>query len=1248
MSGSVHSFGRTEECLTLVWKIEKSLIAPNGAVLPLLHCNAGTLSEPGAVYPTIYKQYPAPTGQTAEVRIVKEVLLNSEELNVIKQSSAKPGSWSPQVSIIRQRNGKFVLVKFEPIFLKNGRVYKVESFCIEWVSASAVGSRGASRGSWKDNSVLASGDWFKLATKEPGIYKIDQTVLKKMGLNPAQVNPNNIRIYSNGGGMQPERNDVYRHDDLVENPVMIYGGQDGRFDASDYVLFYAASPHSRVRNGSRFVHQVNIYSDSNYCFFTLNGGLGTPKRITSRPSISNATQTVRSFNEHLVHEQELVNLISSGREWYGEGFGIKNRYAFEFNIPFIDRSADINISVRAVIRSLNSESSLLVSANGVGAATITGGKTDGDYTSSYASVLTGDINGKPAGDKLNMSIDFSAANSESLAWLDKIEINCRKNLFFTGPQMHFRDISSLGSSARFIVQRAPSDLQVWDVTDPTAPVGQSISFSGSDAEFSYLTDTIREYVAFAGNTFNTPVFSSKVENQNYHSLFAKSPEMLIVAAPEFLSQAQELADFHKELDGLSTEVVQTTKIYNEFSGGRQDLTGIKDFLRMLYFKALPDTQKTPRYVLLFGDASYDYKNRISGNTNFVPTYQTSNSLSPTGSLASDDYIAMLDEDSKGFAVDATVLLGVGRLPVKSTAQANAAVRKIKTYVANSSFGSWRNSLVFVADDEDRNLHMSQANNLANYLDTAYPAYNVTKVLFDAYPQRSTPGGQRYLDVNKAIDNAVQRGCLFINYIGHGGELGWAHERVLEVSQINKWSNLANMPLFVTATCEFTRFDDPKRTSAGEFVFLNPDGGGIGLLTTTRLVYSGPNYELAKVFNSIAFEPVGDEMPRLGDILQKTKADPKNFNPNTKVFALIGDPALRLAYPREWAVSVSMPDTIKALDKVTIKGEVRNRKTGSILTGFNGVIYPTVFDKKRVIESLDNDQNGVFTFEVRNNVLFRGKASVNAGKFEFTFVAPKDINFNFGNGKISYYANNAQFDAQGYTFDFQVGGQNLNAPADNAGPLVELFMNDTTFVFGGLTDENPSIYAKLFDDNGINTTGNGVGHDITAILDENTASELILNDYYQTNLNSYQAGLVKYLMSDLSEGPHRLSLKAWDVYNNSGTDYTEFIVASSERLALSHVLNYPNPFTTNTDFYLEHNQPGQELFVRVQVLTISGKVVKTIDGSFNSIGYRIGPINWNARDEFGDRLGRGTYIYRVQVTAQNGEKADKYEKMVILY
>ncbi|MEI8100929.1 MAG: type IX secretion system sortase PorU, partial [Bacteroidota bacterium] len=514
------------------------------------------------------------------------------------------------------------------------------------------------------------------------------------------------------------------------------------------------------------------------------------------------------------------------------------------------------------------------------------------------------------------------------------------------------------------------------------------------------------------------------------------------------------------------------------------------------------------------------------------------------------------------------------------------------------------------------------------------------------------------DVNTAIDKRVEKGCLIMNYTGHGGEVGLAHERVVEVSQINSWKNINNMPLFFTATCELSRWDDPARTSGGEYMFLNPNGGGIALFTTTRESYSAPNFTLNDSFYQFIFKTFNGRMPRLGDAWQYIKDLPVGTETNGRNFTMLGDPALTLAYPKldvstdtinNVLVTSTSSDTLRALTRVTVSGYVRN-KNGTILNTYNGVLYPTVYDKPQNITTLSNDgaaASPARTFKLQKNVLYKGKVSVNNGHFKFTFIVPKDINYQYGIGRISYYAENGSVDANGYCEKVIIGGSSTTAPSDLVGPELKLYMNDNKFVYGGTTNESPDLYAILKDENGINTVGNGIGHDITAVLDANTNSSIVLNDYYQADLNSYKSGSVRYPFSTLPDGKHTLKLKAWDVYDNSSDAYTEFVVAKSAEFALTHVLNYPNPFTTKTQFFFEENQCCQNLEVQIQIYTVTGKIIKTLNENMSVEGFRSSAIDWDGRDEFGDKIGRGVYIYKVKVRSAEGLVAEQFEKLVLL-
>lgn len=1125
-----------------------------------------------------------------------------------------------------------------------GKVFGLTNYQLKLKSVKPIQKRNATRSSasFKTNSVLSSGTWYKFGVTQEDIYKIDAAFLQSLGMDVSNIDFNSLRIFGNGGAMLSKQNASPRIDDLEEIAIEVNTSSESNSEST--ILFYGQSPHRWELNGDKFNHVWNLYSDTTYYFISSDYVQGSPKRIQSVSSTNPNASKVNSFNDYQFYERDLTNLIKSGRIWFGEQIGVNPQASFPFQFNNVLNGSEGRVKVSAAVRSIDNPSNLEVSVSNTSATfDTTLQRVVQDYSAPYATLGVLEFPFTVNSSSFNINVKLNKAVTTAIAWVDYIEVELRRRLQYSGSSLFFRDLNSVSSTVEFEISNPAQNLKVWQITDHQNVFQINGRYANGKYFFSANTNELQQFVAFkTADAILPQKIIGKVKNQNLHAL--PQADMLIITHPLFLPFAEDLAEFHRVKDTLTVNTALVHEIYNEFSSGKQDITAIKDFIRMFYERGGSDSTQIPKYVLLFGDASYNYKSKAASNTNFVPAYQSENSTRPTASYVSDDYFGLLDP-SEGEGLADLLDVGIGRFPVRTIQEARNVVAKTKHYYNTASFGSWRNKLVYIADDEDGNIHMSQANSLATFVDTIEKNFDITKIFFDAFKQESTPGGKRYPEVNRAIDRTIQSGALIANYVGHGGELGWAHERVLDVPSINAWSNINSLPLFITATCEFTRFDDPARTSAGEYVFLNPDGGGIGLLTTTRLVYSSPNYDLAKSFNRIAFVKHQNRYPRLGDLNRLTKFNGPT-SVNTRCFSLIGDPAVRLAYPKLNVVATQVPDSMNALQLVTVKGFVADYGMQK-LNDFNGIVYPIVFAKEETIGTLNNDGDGVFNFKSQEKIIFRGKASVTNGNFEFSFVVPKDIDIEFGSGKVSFYAANTAFDASGAYKDHVIGGVDENAPEDNQGPDINLYLNDESFVYGGITNQNPILRAKLFDENGINTVGTGVGHDIVAVLDENTANAIVLNDFYQSILDSYQSGTIEYQLPELEEGPHKLSLKAWDVHNNSGEAEIEFIVANNSELQIDNILNYPNPFTTNTAFYFDHNQPGQNLQVRIQVFTVSGKVVKTIDGFYYSEGYRTGPIAWDGKDEFGDKIGRGVYVYKVHVKTPTGKTVEKFQRLVLL-
>jgi hypothetical protein len=1140
---------------------------------------------------------------------------------------------------------------------ETNQIERLTNFVLElkYTANSLPGSKSGAKKTLKlSNSPLASGEWYKIRTETEGIHKISYEDLIQLGI----TNPANVRIYGWGGRQLPEDSREGKQDDFVSLPVYMEKGTDGAFNENDFILFYApgTASWSYDSNKNYFFHSKNPYSDYGYFFLTSDSSpAGSPP--TLELAQEDPDYTTSEYDYLTFYELDEVNLIKSGKEWYGEIFDVTTEREFSFEIPDLKNSTPVQLNTSLLGRA-KSQSSFIIYANNKPIDTAYFRATDLDnYVARYAYTSSEIYSFNSTNDNVNIKLEYQKPDGTAQGWLDYLSLNARAALTLQGSELGFRDHKSADSLVtEYVLNGINSKTQVWEISDYPAIKKVASTVSGNTMRFRTYATEMKEFIAFNPDAeFPGVDFEDEglglLENQDLKG--SGFPDLVIISYEGFLDYAQQLADFRKEHNELDVLITTPQKIYNEFSSGRPDVTAIRNYMQYLYQTAGGDEKLKPQYLLLFGDGSYIFKSDNPNDGNFVPAYQSDQSLVPDASFVTDDFYGLLDEGEnlRGGLLD----IGIGRLPISSEEEAEILVEKIINYESPERQGEWRNAITFIGDDEDGNIHFRQADELARYVEDNYPEFNINKIYLDAYPQISTPVGQRYPGVNKAINDQVNKGALIVNYTGHGGTRGLADEKILEINDIQSWENEGKLPLFMTATCEFSRFDDPEEVSAGERVILSPGGGGIALLTTTRLVYAGPNHVLNEKFYEIVFEKneQGDNYC-LGDIMKysKNEAGP---GLNKRNFTLLGDPAMRLTYPFYDIVADSInsqnienaTDTLKAFSEVTISGQVRDL-SGNRLDTFNGIVYPIVYDKPNQQSTLANDPgSSKKNFELRNNILYKGKATVENGNFRFSFIVPKDINYAFGNGKISFYASDSIRDASGAYMEMIVGGSEDNIETDTQGPEVEVYMNNNFFTTGGITDDSPVLFVEVYDEKGVNTAGNGIGHDITAILNGDTKNTLVLNDYYQADLNSFQSGTIKYPLNDLPEGRHLVEVKVWDIYNNSTTASTQFVVVNSEEMLLDNLMNYPNPFRENTYFSFEHNKADQDLDITIDIFDMSGALVRTIKAKEYASGFRSQPVYWNGAGESGNQSRQGTYLYRIRVISSDGSEASETGRLIIL-
>ncbi|MDR1679643.1 MAG: type IX secretion system sortase PorU [Prevotellaceae bacterium] len=1140
---------------------------------------------------------------------------------------------TPEISLhyTADRKQTQAILNFIPVVQQNGVLKKIISFQLNYRLHQKAALRATGADKYAANSVLRNGSWVKISVKESGIYKISYEDLQAWGIS----NPANARIFGYGGAMLPEENSVPVPDDLPQIAVWKETGADGIFNAGDYLLFYAQGIVSWQYSAGEFLRTLNPYSFEGYYF--ISSDAGEEKLISPKAALSDSpTNTVDYFLDYAMYEEEAENLASSGREWFGKAFGSNPLKSLLFSFPNIYSEKQARVRVVAAAKA-NQETSITVSQNGQALSGNIFINSIGNYN--LAQLGEKDFLFTPNSSNITISTRYNHSSIGS-AWIDYVSVNAWRKLIMTGNSMPFRTPDVTGTDR--IVEYSltgNAGLSIWNISKPADIVQMPANYANGVHSFVDAASTLQEYVAVNTKAdFPHPAFAGKVANQDLHSV--AQADMVIIAHPDFLAQANRLASKHSEHDGISVLITTPEQVYNEFSSGTPDATAYRRVVKMLYDRAGTDSDRAPKSLLLFGDGSYDNRGMVNINrqSNKLLTYQTENSISSTASQVTDDYFALLDDNEGDKPASQKLDIGVGRFPVSSAEQASILVDKSIAYMDNRQPDAWKSRLIYLADDADTygdQAFTSQANSLVQYIEYNYPAFQPQRFFMSSSTQESTASGQRYPQLKERFFAELNRGVLMVNYLGHASAEGLAGEKILSRSDIGSLVN-RKLPLFVTATCNFSRFDNSD-ASTGENLLMTPNAGAIGLFTAAREVYLTQNFQLDTRFNRYMLQIENGKALTIGEMVRRAKNDFLG-DANKLSFILLCNPALRLNIPLNQVVTTEISsnstagqDTIQALSIVTVNGEIQSPE-GDLLSGFNGELSTVVFDKKMAFKTLGNDLDTTFyQYEDRPTTLFSGRTTVENGKFSIRFMVPKDIAYNYDFGKMIFYAADTvqKIEANGYNDRFVVGGTNSNITFENQGPDINLYLNTTAFRSGDRVGSSPIVLANLADLNGINVGGSSIGHDLVLSLN-NGSERFVVNDFFETNPGDYGSGTLAYKLPELDNGHYTLTLRAWDLLGNSSESAIAFEVNSDAAPELYNFNIYPNPAGNYVYFECEHNQPQTQLNYTVEVFSPMGQLLWS-DSQSEYAASDVWRYKWNLSN-----LAAGIYFCRISVSSASGD------------
>ncbi len=1097
------------------------------------------------------------------------------------------------------------------------------------------------------NSILADGNWVKISTTDAGIYQITEDSLIAWGFS----DPSKVKLFGYGGLVIDELfsdNDGYI-DDLPQIPLWRQGNK---------LYFYSTGTTKWELDSynQEFIHRLHPYSTHAYYFLTDKDikEAQFPTISTSLPEGENTTP-ITVFNDYTVHEKELISVGKTGQNFFGEDFLSNPSQEFAFQLPGAQPSPlKIRVSFGAKIS--DSEGYIYISYNGTELPINTSNRITKYYDShEFLRQATPLKTVAQAAEQSTIRLHYSSSGSTTCAYLDYIRLNYERKLQLYDGQVSFRFINRQNGDYYQIGQSTKSTI-VWDITTPHAPKNITTFFENGICTFAPEDTQLREFIAFdTQQKFPSPSFVKQIENQNLHAL--DIADLTIITPAALQGPAERAAQLHRA-EGLTATVVEQEKIFNEFSSGTPDATAYRRLMKMFYDRAEnPDSR--PRYLLLFGDGSYD--NRKAMETLHTPecdmllTYQSKTSIDERESFVLEDYFGFLEENS-GIDIKVNkVCLGIGRIPVSSVQKAQSVVDKLYRYTQNTDFSPWKNNICVTADDGDEAIHTEQADKGSDTLllkNTQNPrlGFRVNKIFIDSYYLDSKT--KKSPEANRELKQQFDNGMLVFSFIGHNDpENGFTSEGLLSRYEMDNLSN-SRLPLFITITCNYSQFDDNNEISAGENILLNPTGGAIGLITTTRVVYTDGNDKINRRLMKRLFDRNPDGTPlRIGDILKLAKRDFGNeIDKNKLNYILIGDPALKLTYP-EHTIHVTRINGNSSEyetemipgESYTIEGEIRSFQN-ELLPDFNGEIYYSLYDEEKSITTLGNQDSKTWTYQCRPDLLATGKGSVQNGKFKTSVILPLENSHSGKSGLLNLYAyDETGREANGYTDKLLIGTSYETENKDTQGPQIEFAgINDESFVEGELYNNPATFICRFSDPSGI-WTGNSLGRQMILLLDGCSIEENTLNYYNPIVNNDIPKGEFIYPLPQLSDGLHTLTFKVFDSLGNSSETTISFqIKDGNETYMISLEENPVTDYATLSCQSANGNEVTRLKQARISITDDLGEEIWTSISETNPF-----PLTWNLQDNNGERVPAGQYYCRGYFETTTGIIATPAKKIVVI-